>query len=384
MWIPRLHENTINKAVAQRPSVLLTGARQTGKSSLLKQMFPDYTYVTLDRMLMASEAQESPDMFLKRFQGPVIIDEIQYAPNLFRELKICIDEQRQEKGRWILTGSQQFSLMQRVSESLAGRVRIVSLNTLSSMEIRQSGFFSKDQLEEYLVRGGYPELWADLSLDANDFFDDYIQTYLERDLRTILNIKGLRDFQRLIQICALRAGQLLNYSDMSRDLGVSVNTVKSWISALEAGDLIHMLPPYFGNIGKRLVKSPKLFFADHGLLCHLLRISSLDDYRNSPHKGAVWENLVYSELIKARYKPGKELFHYRDQNGVEVDFVIEHSDNLELIEAKATESPDFSRTNLASVARVFSDRSVVCKIASPVQSDANLRDYGVYNPLGYY
>jgi uncharacterized protein len=381
MWIPRLYEGEVADAVKQRPAVLLTGARQTGKSSLLKVVFPQYEYVTLDRMLLAREAQENPEAFLRRFSGPVIIDEIQYAPNLFRELKIRIDEDRHEKGRWILTGSQQYGLMQNVTESLAGRIRVLRLYSLSMSEIHQSGFFTESQSKAYLWKGGYPELWAEPDLNPWDFYDDYIQTYLERDLRNILKVRDLRDFQRLIQVCALRSGQLVNYSEMARDLGVTVNTIKAWLSALEAGNLISFLTPFFGNIGKRLSKASKLYFTDHGLLCHLLQIRSEMDYLDHPLKGAVWETLTHSELIKSGFRPGKDLFYYRDQNGVEIDFLLNKNREIELIEAKASEQPDLSRLNFTKVATLFKKKKVTCKVACPALTSVDLGRYQIYNPL---
>jgi len=269
MWIERDYSAKIKDAVKSRPVVLLTGIRQAGKSSLLKKLLNDAEYITLDRILLAEEAEENPSIFLNRFASQVIIDEIQYAPSLFRDLKIKVDENRDAKGRWILTGSQQFILMQHASESLAGRIRILNLGTLSATELNRTNLLTNRR--DLLWKGGFPEVWAE-NLDSKDFFDDYIQTYLERDLRQILNIANLRDFRRFLSILAIRTGQLLNYSEISKEVGVAVNTIKAWVSALETSGVIILLPPYYNNLGKRLIKAPKLYFCDNGLVASLLNI----------------------------------------------------------------------------------------------------------------
>src|SRR6056297_1939086 len=341
MWINRLLRKQIETACFSRPAILVTGARQTGKSSLLQRMLPEANYVSLDRVVVAAEAEENPNRFLDRLQGPTIIDEVQYAPSLFRELKIRIDENRNDYGRWILTGSQRIQLMQEVSESLAGRISIFQLETLSALELRNSSAFLSSAIEDSLWAGGYPELWANSRIDRDLFYSDYVQTYLERDLKLLIQVSNLRDFQRFIQICATRTGQLLNYSDMAKDVGVSAGTIKSWIGALETSGVIYLLPPFFANIGKRLVKAPKMFFADTGLLCHLLNLQDSSACLNSPLLGHIWENFVLSEIIKTLpAKVGRNLFFYRDQNGVEMDFMLETGGKLHLIEAKSAERVD--------------------------------------------
>jgi len=257
MWIERDYTNKIKEAVKTRPVVLLTGVRQAGKSSLLQRLFTDAEYVTLDRILLAEEAEENPTFFLNRFKNQVIIDEIQYAPSLFRDLKIIVDKNRNIKGKWILTGSQQFILMQHVTESLAGRVRILNLGTLSARELNRTNLLKNKR--DLLWKGGFPELWAE-KLDAKEFYEDYIQTYLERDLKQILNVTNLRDFRRFLSLLAIRVGQLLNYSEISKEVGVAVNTIKAWVNALDVSGLIILLPPYYNNLGKRLIKAPKLYF----------------------------------------------------------------------------------------------------------------------------
>jgi hypothetical protein len=379
MWIERDCSDRIKRAAAMRPVVFLTGVRQAGKSSLLQRLFPDAEYITLDKILLAEEAEQNPTVFLNRYKNQVIIDEIQYAPSLFRDLKIFVDEQRSSKGKWILTGSQKFILMQHVSESLAGRVRILKLGTLTARELDRTNLLHDKR--ELLFKGGFPELWAE-RLDVNEFFEDYIQTYLERDLRQILNVNNLRDFRRFLSLLAIRVGQLLNYSEISKEVGVAVNTIKSWVNALEVSGLIVLLPPYYKNLGKRLIKAPKLYFSDNGLLNALLNIDSLDTLDKSLHLGNIWENFVLTELVKEGFVEGKNIFYFRDTNGVEIDFIVEKKGEIFLLEAKHHERPDPGKLNFKKIAPLFKEK-VSCLVACGVResSKINLKDYTVYNPL---
>lgn len=379
MWINRNDTEKILDAVNTRPVVLLTGVRQAGKSSLLQKLFKDAEYVTLDKVLMAEEASVNPSKFLNRFKKQVIIDKIQYAPSLFRELKIRIDQERHVKGKWILTGSQQFTLMKGISESLAGRARILNLHTLSANEINQAGLL-KDR-NDLLWKGGFPEIWAQ-NLEANEFFDDYIQTYLERDLKQILDVSNLRDFRRFLMLLSTRVGQLVNYTELSKGIGVTGNTIKAWISSLEASGLIFLLPPYYNNLGKRLIKSPKLYFCDNGLVSALLNISSLRALEKSPHLGNIWENFVFTEFIKEGFSPGKNLFFFCDQNAVEIDFILEKDGQIYLIEAKKNERPRAEKLNFSKIAPLFktSVKSMVACNADE-QGEISLKDYSLYNPL---
>jgi len=379
MWIQRNHTDKIEKAAKSRPVVLLTGVRQAGKSSLLKKLFSNAEYITLDKVLLAQEAEENPTKFLNRFDKQVIIDEIQYAPSLFRDLKIKVDEDRSQKGKWILTGSQQFVLMQQVSESLAGRIRLLNLGSLSATELNQAQLLENKR--DFLWKGGFPEIWAE-NMDANDFFDDYIQTYLERDLKQILNVGNLRDFRRFLSLLALRVGQLLNFSEISKEVGVAVNTIKAWANALEVSGLIILLPPYYNNLGKRLIKTPKLYFCDNGLVASLLNINSLSDLDNSPHLGNIWENFVFTEFIKEGFIAGKNVFFIRDQNKTEIDFIIEKDGKVFLIEAKSSERPNPKKLNFNQIAPLFK-KEVVSVVACTVEEPdiISLKDYSVYNPL---
>jgi predicted AAA+ superfamily ATPase len=369
-WIPRDISEQLQNGVKNRPAVVLTGLRQAGKTTLLRHLFPNASYITLDHPLLAREAAENPTQFFARFrdQEQVIIDEIQYAPTLLRELKIHIDENRAQRGKWILTGSQRFALMQHISESLAGRIRIIELETLSAAELRQSGISLREQ--EIVLRGGFPELWSDRSIPAAHFYHDYMQTYLERDVRNVLNVGNLRDFQRFMQLIALRAGSLLNYAELAKDTAIAPNTAKSWISVLEASGIITIVPPFFENIGKRVIKTPKIYLSDSGLLAHLLHINEQTPLWGLAHSGHLWEHFVISELLKTTAaKAGETLFYYRDSNGVELDALLVRDGTIYAIEAKMSEQPDERKCHFHKVLPLFAAKgyATVAIIAAPIQ-----------------
>lgn len=356
MFIERQIKKRLHRTVASRPVTLLTGARQTGKSSLLQHEFPAAEYITLDYMQYAEAAQSSPAFFLRQFapSSQVILDEIQYAPQLMRELKAVVDDERDNYGKWILTGSQHSELMHQVSQSLAGRIGFMHLETLSAAELRRSPLGLERQ---FLWQGGYPELWRHPELDFVDFCASYMRTYIERDLRHIIEVRNLYDFQRFVRLLALRTGQIINYTDIAKDTGVSDATARNWLHGLELSGLVYLLPPYHANIGKRLIKTPKLYFADHGLLCYLLSIYNERDWYAHPNRGHIWENLSFLELIKQKeLRPGENLFFYRDQNGVEIDFVLEQGQKIYLIEAKAAERVPPAKLNFAKVAPLLAPK----------------------------
>jgi len=325
------------------PVMLLTGARQTGKTTLMKLLFPDMHYVSLDLPSLAEKAEQSPEAFLHEFPPPVIIDEVQYAPGLFRHIKEKVDLKRSEMGQFFLTGSQKFALMKGVGDSLAGRLALLELETLSVSEIRAAtgSALTLDDLVEIITRGQFPELWRQRDLPLHDYYAGYMATYLERDVRQILNVTKLRDFERFIRILAARSGQLLNRSEVARDVGVSVKAIGDWISVLEASNIIALLEPYFQNISKRIVKSPKVYFGDTGLLCYLLGVSSAS-FRESPFLGHIWENFIFSELRKKNQFAVNpyNIFYYRDQRAREIDFFLERGGTVTLMESKWTEMPE--------------------------------------------
>lgn len=322
----------------QRPLVVLTGARQTGKTSLARRLFPSHAYVTLDLPSEAEQAEHDPVAFLRRHPAPIIIDEVQYAPGLFRHLKSAIDSDRASNGNFILTGSQKFSLMKGVSESLAGRAAVVELDgfSLGELEAALPGF---DALEA-VVRGSMPELWQKPELDGPAYYQAYVTTYLERDLRSMLDVGSLRDFERFLRACALRSGQLLNKAELARDVGVSPMTAAAWLSVLEASNQVFLLEPWFANKTKSLVKSPKLYLCDSGLLCYLMGARSPEDLYDSPYAGAVWETFVCGELRKkTRLKDRGELWFWRDRTK-EADFLIHRAGKFEILDAKWSEHPN--------------------------------------------
>ena len=339
MWIPRAIEPRLLRSARTRPAIVLTGARQTGKTSTFRHLFPKYSFVSLDLPSEAEQAEKDPRSFLERHPAPVIIDEVQYAPGLFRQLKAEVDAHRTRNGRFLLTGSQKFTLMKNISDSLVGRADIVELETLSFAEIRAA--LPDTGLESAIVRGGFPELYANPEIDPVAFYNSYLATYLERDVRALANVGSLRDFERFLRACALRSANLLNKADLARDVGISPSTANQWLSMLEASGQVVLLEPWFSNRTKTLVKSPKLYLADTGLLCALLNIRSEDDLRDSPSVGAVWETFVFAQLRARERLAGRagSLFFWRDRTR-EVDFVVDAGGRLEMFEAKWTELPD--------------------------------------------
>jgi hypothetical protein len=322
------------------PVLVVTGARQVGKTSLLRRAFPDHAYVSLEVPSVADLAEHDSAAFFARYPAPVLIDEVQYAPGILRALKTVVDADRHAMGRYILTGSQKFELMRGVSESLAGRCAVLELEGLSAAELAGGGVGTAAALDELMVRGGLPELWRQRELPSGLFYSSYLATYLERDVRQLVNVGSLRDFERFMRACAARSGQLLNRSDLARDVGVSHTTAGEWLSVLVASNQLRLLEPWFDNLGKRLTKSPKLYLCDTGLLCFLLGIAP-GELAQSPYRGAVFETWVFAELRKllARDDASRRVAFYRDQSQREVDFVVEGGGRFTLIEAKLTERP---------------------------------------------
>lgn len=346
MWIPRYVEERIRKSARTRPVIVLTGARQTGKTSTLLRLFPRHSFVSLDLPTEAEQAEKEPELFLRRHPAPAIIDEVQYAPALFRHLKAAVDGNRGRNGQFLLTGSQKFVLMEEVSESLAGRADIIELETLSLAEIRAA--LPETEVLAAMVRGGFPELHANPDINTGAFYNSYLATYLERDVRSLANVGSLRDFERLLRACALRSANLLNKADLARDVGIAPSTANQWLSILEASGQVVLLEPWFSNRTKSIVKSPKLYLADTGVLCALLNIRSADALHQSPAVGAVWETFVFAQLRHRERRAGRDrsLFFWRDRTR-EVDFVAEAGGRVELFEAKWTELP--SRADAANL-----------------------------------
>lgn len=335
MYIHRAIEPLLKEALLQFPAVLLTGPRQAGKSTLLQHTLKNYQYVTLDDPMIRAMANNDPELFLSTHETPLIIDEIQYAPELLSYLKIRIDKNRKEHGRYVLTGSQTFQLMRGVSESLAGRIAILQLYPLSWEEIDVSPLEDK-KVAKQIVQGFYPQFFSEPRTDWNLWYSSYIATYLERDLRNIKSISDLGRFQTFLSLLASRAGNLLNMAELAKECGISQPTVKDWISILESTYIIFLLKPYHNNRTKRLTKSPKVFFVDTGLLCYLLGMDVGDRLFKASIGGHIFENMVIAEFIKKTSKTAQriEYFFYRTAAGVEIDLLVERSGKIEAYEIK--------------------------------------------------
>jgi hypothetical protein len=371
MYIKRLLTPFIKKLLAQFPAILLSGARQSGKSTLLQKNFPDYTYVTLDDLQARDMARTDPQLFLDFYKTPVIIDEIQNAPDLLSYIKIQIDGNRKKKGQYILTGSQQFTLVADIHESLAGRLGMATLTPIAIEEL------SKTKISTWVdhsLHGLYPELIADTQLEPKLWYSAYIETLLNKDIRDNLKKEHLGTYDRFIKLLATRCGQELKHQDLAKELGVSNLTVQSWVSLLERSQIIFLLQPYYKNLGKRIVKSPKLYFLDTGLVSYLSGNSNKEIIQNGPMAGALFENFVTAEIYKYFCNRGIKppIYHFRDSQGVEVDIVIEHEGQHLLLEVKTTMSPKKEHASgLAKVSKLLSKSKslVVCNTKNTIPLD---------------
>ncbi|MFN0169201.1 MAG: ATP-binding protein [Bryobacteraceae bacterium] len=343
----------------ERPVVILTGARQTGKTSLLRRLFPQYGFVSLDLPSEAELAERQPEEFLRRNPPPLFVDEVQYAPSLFRYLKVAVDRKRSTPGQFLLSGSQKFVLMSGVSDSLAGRAEVVELEPLSCAEVWRA--HSAMAVEDVMLRGGYPELYQNTNLDNFSFYRSYVATCLERDVRTLLAVSSLRDFERFMRACALRSAQMLNKADLARDVGISPSTAGDWLSVLQTSGHVVLLEPWFSNRTKSLVKSPKLYFCDTGLLATLLDIRNREELLRSPLIGGIWETLVFAELRKLQTAASLHwTLHYWRDRAREVDFLVHRGGQFELFEAKWAERPEArDADNLREVRELLGREKVV-------------------------
>lgn len=355
-----MFKRTLSKKLSalarQFPVVSIVGPRQSGKTTLSKIVFGKHDYVSLEEPDEREFAIADPKGFLRRFPDGVILDEIQRAPTLLSYIQGIVDRE-DTPGRFILTGSQQFQIMEKVSQTLAGRTAIVQLLPLSLYELTDESASDplkidelpartkkpRFNLEEILFKGLYPRI-HEKGLDPHDWLSAYYRTYVERDVRDVANIGNLEAFQRFVRLCAGRCGQLLNLSSLASDCGISHTTARHWISILQAGFIVHLLPPHHTNFSKRMIKSPKLYFLDTGLLCYLLRIREPEDIPIHPMKGAIFESFVISEAYKAFANRGEvpPLYFWRDRTGHEVDMVVDTGKKLIPVEIKSSESIDGS------------------------------------------
>lgn len=338
---------TLKRLSSSFPIVAVTGPRQSGKTTLVRALFADKTYVSLEDPMERAFAEEDPRGFLARFADGAIFDEAQRWPDLFSWLQGIVDEHR-SPGRFILTGSQQFGLLSRVTQSLAGRVGLTRLLPFSLSELPDSSQREPDTL---MLQGSYPALHV-LPVTPGDWYASYVATYVERDVRQITHVQDLSAFQRFLRLCAGRSGQLLNLSALAGETGISHSTARAWLSVLEASDLVFLLPPYHRNFGKRLVKTPKLYFIDVGLACWLLGIRSTDVLALHPLRGALFETMVVSEFLKTRLNAGEppELYFWRDNSGLEADLLFEWDGQLQTVEIKSgrTVTQDYIRAGQRS------------------------------------
>ena len=363
MLIDRDLAPNLVRAASQLPAMTLTGPRQSGKTTLCRALFQQHPYVTLEAPDVRAFAMEDPRAFLAQFPKGAVIDEVQRVPDLLSYLQGIIDADP-APGRWILTGSQNLSLLESVSQSLAGRTAVHHLLPLTRGEVARFARHPKS-LEETLFAGGYPRIF-DRNLDPVEWLRSYVATYLERDVRTISNVGDLATFQRFVELCAGRTAQLLNYSSLANDCAISQPSAKAWLSILEASFIAFRLPAFHANLRKRIVKMPKLFFYDTGLVCWLLGIRTPEQLRSHPLRGPIFETWVVSEIVKHRTNRGETggLSFYRDSNGAEIDLVIEQPDRITLIEAKSAATAAASFFDGAKrVRRHFSELPRPCDVA---------------------
>lgn len=319
------------------PILALTGPRQSGKTTFLKSQFSDYEYVNLENPDIRNFAIEDPNGFLKQYNKYVIFDEVQRVPHLFSYLQTKVDEDK-VVGQYILSGSQNFHLMENITQSLAGRLALFKLLPFDMTEMEEANWLNENYAVN-LQKGFYPAIY-DRKIPSNVFYSNYIQTYVERDLSELIQVKDLKQFRNFISLCAARAGQLINLNALANECGISQPTAKSWVSVLESSYIVYQLQPYFSNFNKRITKSSKLYFYDTGLLCFLLKITDAESVILSSLKGSLFENFVITEFIKKNYHNNllRDVWFWRDAVGHEVDFIWQKTEKLNLVEIKATET----------------------------------------------
>jgi hypothetical protein len=348
--IPRHLEGQVLKAAKAFPAVVLTGPRRAGKTVMLRRLFPEASYFLLEDPDLVARLRADPQGFLDAVPTPAILDEVQNVPEVFAHVRARIDQRPRRTGQWLLTGSQESSLMRGVTESMAGRAAVLQLLPMAWPETPKVG----------LLRGGYPEVLARPG-SARLWFSSYLQTYLERDVRAVTAVKDLALFRRFLALVASRHGQVLNRTALAAPLGVSVPTITQWLGVLETTAQILVVPPFYENLGKRLIKSPKIYIADSGLACHLLGIDTAAELARSPFRGALFEGFIAAEIVKAQLNAGRrrELYHFRDEQGLEVDFLVPgRAGTVDLVECKAgrTVTPSMAAPMLRLATALRADR----------------------------
>ncbi len=395
MYIQRTISKQLQNHLKSFSSVAITGARQTGKSTLLKTLFGDkFKYISFDDLLVRERALFDPALFMTEIRDKTILDEIQYVPNLLSYLKIEIDNDKLHYGKYLITGSQQFSLMKGISETLAGRIALLSLFPMSYSELAKEKYFnaktkSTEAFFSYACLNGlYPELCTNKRSDSRIWYSSYIQTYLERDMKSIYNIGDIRTFAQFIRILAARCSQLINYSVISKEIGVSVGTIKNWVSILEASQIIYTLKPYFQNLGKRIIKSSKVYWLDSGLVCYLTGIYNKEQLSYGIMTGALFENLIVSETLKFLNNNGlfNPVYFLRTSNNQEIDLLIQSGDKIYPFEIKVTKTPKPAMLkSIDSIKILFPKMNIqkahlICMIDKgfPITKDANVINLDEY------
>lgn len=331
----------------QVPVVTIIGPRQSGKTTLVKECFPEYTYVNLEDPINRMLAKDDYKSFFETYKQPLIIDEVQRVPELLSAIQVIVDSDRENNGRFILTGSHQPSLQEGIAQSLAGRTSIMTLLPLSMKELNQDGQLESLSIDDLLIKGFMPELYKKVSREPLTYYRDYLNTYVEKDLREMLEIKNLDKFLRFLTLLAARVGQVVNLSALSGEVGVSSTTLSEWLSVLEASYIVYRLKPFFSNITKQHIKSPKIYFTEVGLAVYLLGIETENQANRDPLRGNLFENLIVSEVLKSRLNANKNpnIFYMRTAKGVEVDLIVKKENNLFPYEIKTSMTPNktFSR-----------------------------------------
>ncbi len=338
MLISRHIVAAIEAMIPKYPIIALTGPRQSGKTTLLKSLFKGYRYVSLENPDSRNFAETDPNGFLSEYDHQVIFDEVQRVPALFSYLQSKVDEKSPETGIYVLSGSQNFHLMERITQSLAGRVAIFKLFPLDNQELQQAGLLAEDYLNQ-MVKGFYPAIY-DKDIPSKTFYSNYIQTYINRDVSELIAVRDMRLFQNFLALCAGRAGQLLNLNALANEAGISQPTAKAWLSALEHSYITFQLYPYHKNFNKRIIKTPKLYFYDTGLLAHLLKIQHPEQLTTDPLKGAIFENMVIADYVKQMHHRNdlSDIWFWRDSSGNEVDLIIDQGLEKTIVEIKATQT----------------------------------------------
>jgi predicted AAA+ superfamily ATPase len=401
MYYKRTLSKVVKNASNTFPAVLINGPRQVGKTTLFENsMTKQRTYVSLDDPRIRSIAKTDPSLFFKTYAPPILIDEVQYATELFPYIKMIIDKEK-KNGLFWLTGSQMFHLMKNVTESLAGRIAVLNLQGLSQSEKnlspaylpflpsfklrKKTSVLSLEEVYKLVWQGSYPRLLIEHKMNWELFYASYISTYLEKDVKMLVNIEHEHKFFKFLKVIAARTGQLLNYSDIANDIGISVNTVKSWISILETSGLIFLLQPYSSNITVRTVKTPKLYFLDTGLACYLTGWDSVKVLENGAMNGAMLETYVISEILKSYWHNGKQprIYFYRDKNQKEIDLIIEKNDTLYPIEIKRTANPTKNDIKNFSILKSFRKNIGLGAAICLIDNSIPITESAVAMPLTY-